>query len=348
MNQANRNQQRLDIRIPAFEKYAYCLCLHVKPATIFIAVIKLIRALLFASIVINNEFTFNDSINDPQYPQYANFDFDTRRSTASAVTILILMMIASVSALGIYSVISGKASLLMPLYAIMLCDFFFALPAFYNRDLDHTLADGLVDLKSYWPQGSQNTRYSLMLVSTIIMLIKIYFLCVIWKCYRYLRMQEILLPIHVHEIFPPHFSHHHIPSVHPDVRVVDSNNTQNIAPPPYDSIVTGLKSQPPNYEEAMKTTVLPYQTNIEQPNTQHQASLQLNNHSVIHDLTTQSIPVSDFQQTTSDDRVRIIQQLITRPEDSITDEVNTNGTPRHPVNVANINQIAPESTSVNQ
>lgn len=251
----NHQQQRraVDLRIPAIEKYAYCLCLHVKPTTIFIAVFKLIRALLFASILLNSEFTLND--------QSAGFDIDDRhRSTAAAVTILTRIVMAVVSAVAIYAVVSGRAALLMPLYAMLLVDFFFALPAFYNRDLDPSLADGLSDFKNYPAGTTQYTRYSLLIFSTITMIVKIYFLCVIWKCYRYLRLIELVSPIRLSEIYP-HI--HPSGAQYPIVRVLgstdstDLSTSHNVAPPPYESIASSMK--PPNYEEAMKTSnmVLP-------------------------------------------------------------------------------------------
>lgn len=249
----HHQQQRraVDLRIPAIEKYAYCLCLHVKPTAIFIAVFKLIRALLFASILLNTEFSMSDpSMNEPSLAAVDN----RHKSTAAAVNILSRIIMASVSAVAIYAVISGRAALLMPLYAMLLVDFFFALPAFYNRDLDSSLADGLSDFKNY-PNNNQYTRYSLMLFSTITMIVKIYFLCVIWKCYRYLRLIELVSPLRLSEIYP-HI--HPTNPQYPIVRVLggtDPNDLgpgHNVAPPPYESIASNMK--PPNYEEAMKSS----------------------------------------------------------------------------------------------
>lgn len=239
---------RADYRIPAIEKYAYCLCLHVKPTTIFIAVFKLIRALLFASILLNTEFAVSEHGD-------IGLTVDTRhQSTAAAVNILARIIMASVSAVGIYAVISGRAALLMPLYAILLVDFFFSLPAFYNRDSDPSFSsDHMGDLRAYpSPTNSQYTRYSIMLFSTLMMIIKIYFLCVIWKCYRYLRLIELVSPI----IYPPYQGGPCPIRIigRPDqdglADVVGGGN--NISPPPYESIASSMK--PPNYEEAMKAT----------------------------------------------------------------------------------------------
>lgn len=274
-NQLQHQQRRaVDLRIPAIEKYAYCLCLHVKPTTIFIAVFKLIRALLFASILLNTEFTVNDqSVNE-----FGLAMDDRHKSTAAAVNILSRIIMASVSAVGIYAVISGRAALLMPLYAILLVDFFFALPAFYNRDLDPTLVDSLADFKNYSTGNNQYTRYSLMLFSTITMVIKIYFLCVVWKCYRYLRLIELVSPIRLSEIYP--HIHQNGPQC-PIVRVLGSGDSldmstgHNTAPPPYDSIASNMK--PPNYEEAMKSSTIGFTTN---PSMSHQQTMVFTNPSV--------------------------------------------------------------------
>lgn len=253
-NQLQHQQRRaIDLRIPAIEKYAYCLCLHVKPTTIFIAVFKLIRALLFASRLLNDEFSV-----DHTDVGLSTFD-DGHRSTAAAVSILTRIIMASVSAVGIYAVISGRAALLMPLYAILLVDFFFALPAFYNRDIDPSLADNLAEFRTYSNGNNEYARYSLMLFSTITMIVKIYFLCVIWKCYRYLRLIELVSPIRLSEFYP-HIHQNGNHQYPPIVRVLGSSdsssisNSHNIAPPPYESIAANIK--PPNYEEAMKSNQL--------------------------------------------------------------------------------------------
>lgn len=242
-------RRAVDLRIPAIEKYAYCLCLHVKPTTIFIAVFKLIRSLLFASILLNTEFTLSD------HSELLTLD-ERNRSTAIAVSILSRIIIASVSALAIYAVVSSRAALLMPLYGVLLVDFFFALPAFYNRELyDPSLADNLSDLKNYHHRDpNQLPRFSVMLFSVITMIARIYFLCVIWRCYRYLRLVELVASIRINDVYP-----HIAPNIqYPVVRVLGSTDSTDLgpgcgslAPPSYDSIAASMK--PPNYEEAIKS-----------------------------------------------------------------------------------------------
>lgn len=249
-----------DLRIPAIEKYAYCLCLHVKPTTIFIGVFKLIRALLFASILLNTEITLNEQVND------LGLTVDQRhKSTAIAVNILSRIITASVSAVGIYAVISGRAALLMPLYATLLVDFFYALPDFYNTDLEVPSSDVLSEMRPYSTASNNQfpfTRYSLMLFASIQMIVKVYFLCVVWKCYRYLRLIELVSPIRISEFYP----HIHPAGGHfPIVRVLGSGDSadlstgHNMVPPPYESIASNMK--PPNYEEAMKSSSINFISN---------------------------------------------------------------------------------------
>lgn len=246
-----------DYRIPAIDKYAYCLCLHVKPTTIFIAVFKLIRALIFASQLLNLEFSANEQVND-----LGQTIEDRHKSTDIAVNLLLRMITAAVSGVGIYAVISGRATLLMPLYAMLLVDFFFALPPFYNRDLESSFADSLPDLRYY--QTSQYNRYSMMLLAILTTICKIYFLCVIWKCYRYLRLIELVSPIRFGDY--PHIQQSG-PQQYPIVRVLSgadatdfSGIAHNTAPPPYESIASTMK--PPNYEEAIKSPAMIFPTSM--------------------------------------------------------------------------------------
>lgn len=265
----HHSRRAIDLRIPAIEKYAYCLCLHVKPTTIFIAVFKLIRALLFASLLLNTEFAINEQ---GQEVSLASLE-DRHNSTAAAMSILSRFIMASVSAVGIYAVVSGRAALLMPLYAMLLCDFFFSLPTFYSREIEFADGNGFSDLRQpHHGLGGVNgvigsggahtqyTRYSIILFSTITMIIKIYFLCVVWKCYRYLRLSELISPIGLSEIYP-----HLPPAGYPVVRVLGSLDStdlsssqmsagqgQNVTPPPYETVASTMK--PPNYEEAIKSS----------------------------------------------------------------------------------------------
>ncbi len=54
----------------------------------------------------------------------------------------------------------------------------------------------VLDMRHIWPNASPNNLYtSSLLFTTLIVLFKSYFLCVVWKCYRYLRMKEMVLPL---------------------------------------------------------------------------------------------------------------------------------------------------------
>lgn len=255
-------RRTVDLRIPAIEKYAYCLCLHVKPATIFIAIFKLVRSLLFASILLNSEIAYSD------HAELAAMD-DRHRSTVIAVNIFSRIIIASVAALAIYAVMYNRAALLMPLYAVLLVDFFFALPNAYNRDPDNSnISPAFDDMKGVGPMGRENhlPRYSFVLFTTFAMIARIYFLCVIWKCYRYLRLIELVTPIRFTDVYP-HMGQN---IQYPIVRVLGSADSADLgpvcggglAPPSYDSVASSMK--PPNYEEAIKSDANLYPTPGEQ------------------------------------------------------------------------------------
>lgn len=250
-----RSQPYGHYRVPAVEKYAYCLCLHVKPTTIFIAVFKFIRALLFASILLNSEFQPpSDQELDMYYHNEMN---EEHRSMAVAVSILLRVIMASASAFAIYAVTSGRATLLMPLYSLLLIDFFFALPSFYNKNLDPQFPDGgLSDIRNYpLSNTDQYNRYSVFTLSALGMIAKVYFLCVIWKCYRYLRLTELVSEMYAQ--MPSHLARVVLEGAN-DPRDMDANHS--LAPPPYESIASSMK--PPNYEEAMKTCPNVYTINL--------------------------------------------------------------------------------------
>lgn len=293
IHQTPCQRRNVDIRIPAIEKYAYCLCLHVKPATIFIAIFKLVRALLFASILLNNEFAMD----------HGDMGFDERsRSTVIAVSIFSRIIIASVAALAIYAVLYNRAALLMPLYAVLLVDFFFSLPVLYNRELpDPHLPSPVEDMKTL--RDSHLPRYSFMLFSTLVMIVRIYFLCVIWKCYRYLRLIELVTPIArgFNGNVYPHITQN---MQYPIVRVLGNTDSTDLsptcgagvglAPPSYDSVACAMK--PPNYDEAVKSDANLY------PISQSPTSQQQQDFTTV-DLTSDNrIPSSDQHQDSHNQR----------------------------------------------
>lgn len=281
------------IHIPAVEKYAYCLCLHVKPATIFIALIKLIKTLILSSMILNDEIAFSERELESTELRH--------KSTAAAISIAMLIVVASISAVAIYAVLSNRSALLMPLYAIMLCDFFFSLPATYSREPNFTDSTFDTGIRDYGPHPNTTSyRYYSFVLATFDLLIKIYFLCVVWKCYRYLRLRELITPLRLAAEIYPHI--HHIPP-HAIVRISGSDTTDivssaSLAPPSYDAIVTSLKNQPPDYEDAIKSSNNDFSAVVvvdetSQPRAPQQQQQQQNQNSLVSET---SLPTTQDQQ----------------------------------------------------
>ena len=182
------------------------------------------------------------------------------RSTAAALAVVVYLMCATVSGMLLFGVVKSRPSYLMPFFWIQLCDFFFSLPSFLSSlyaspgspyanhyQQTHSPPGGLVG--KFWPHSSPGVApTSTLLISTCIILFKGYFLCVVWKCYRYLKMKEMVLPLHFpctslpsDLVLPPGF-------VPPSVVPVAISS---MAPPDYE---TATKSQPapPDYDTAVR------------------------------------------------------------------------------------------------
>jgi len=178
------------------------------------------------------------------------------RSTATSLAIIIYMMCATVSAMLLYGVIKSRPSYLMPFFGIQLCDFFFTLPAFmtslYSTPANHNQWEsphgnsGWMDVKRVWPNATPTAVYtSSLLVTTCIVLFKAYFLCVVWKCYRYLKMKEMILPMHL--AYNPQYPHSLPEMMLPQMMVPPST----MAPPDYEE-ATKSCAPPPDYESAVR------------------------------------------------------------------------------------------------
>jgi hypothetical protein len=177
------------------------------------------------------------------------------RSAANSLAVLIYLMAATVSAMLLFGVVQSRPSYLMPFFWIRLCDFFFSLPAFLSSlyanpayashwEQSHaTPSPGFIDVKRVWPPGSAGSNS--LLVSTCVILFKGYFLCVVWKCYRYLKMREMILPLQLS--FPA--------SVGTDICLppgfMPPPVTVTMSPPDYETATKG-SSAPPDYETAIR------------------------------------------------------------------------------------------------
>lgn len=207
------------------------------------------------------------------------------------------MMCATVAGMLLFGVVKSRPSYLMPFFWIQLCDFFFSLPSFlsslyanpahhghYGSSWSSTSGGGMsggddVTRGSGGPfmrkfgfnHGTQAGHTSSLLIATCIILFKGYFLCVVWKCYRYLKMKEMMtLPIHLSGGGSAglHAYHASALGLHVDMRnggpdivippgfnIPNPNILSSMAPPDYETATksNGAQQSPPDYEAALKT-----------------------------------------------------------------------------------------------
>jgi len=141
-----------------------------------------------------------------------------QRSNTTSLAIIIYMLLSLVSAMLLYGVLKSRPTYILPFFGIQFIDFLYTLPQFltslYSQPVNYNSwesrkSNTFLDMRHIWPNASPNNHYtSSLLFTTLIVLFKSYFLCVVWKCYRYLRMKEMVLPLQL-----PY--HHNIPN---DVR----------------------------------------------------------------------------------------------------------------------------------
>lgn len=144
---------------------------------------------------------------------------DAQRSAATTLAIVIYMMLATVSAMLLYGVLKSRPSYILPFFGVQFIDFLFTLPQYLANFYYHSSSNqfagkemfhgtngggagafshaGFFDMKHLWPSSPNYHQYpsSNLMIHTLIVIFKCYFLCVVWKCYRYLRMKEIMLPL---------------------------------------------------------------------------------------------------------------------------------------------------------
>jgi len=237
------------------------------------------------------------------------------RAAAHGLAAVIYLMCAGVSAMLLYGVVKSRPSYLMPFFWIKLCDFFFSLPTFLstlygpqhpygphhppsslaaaaNFDSgNHSNGSGL-DMRKVFPSGSSMGTHSL-LVATCVILFKGYFLCVVWKCYRYLKMREMLLPLHIVSGSGCSRTDCGIASSGRDVvippGVVLPSALNSISPPDYETATkanTGMA--PPDYETAIRQQ-------LQQENKIEEGRLEVSNSNAVEPPVSIPIPTSNLQ-----------------------------------------------------
>lgn len=232
-----------------------------------------------------------DSMNSMPQSPYARYSIhgghvtQQSRAAANGLAAVIFLMCAAVSAMLLFGVVKAKPSYLMPFFWVKLCDFFFTLPTFLSTlygphhhyghhppsslasatfdSGTHTPNPGLMDVRKVFPGGSSIGTHSL-LVSTCVILFKGYFLCVVWKCYRYLKMREMILPLHIHSSVGgcPGLSrtdggHHtsgnsHEVVIPPGLLLPSDLRSMTVSPPDYETATKTNGVAPPDYETAIR------------------------------------------------------------------------------------------------
>ena len=271
------------------ERYAYCLCLHVKPATIFIGSIRLAESLLHAARYLTAVFYNGPDMKVPQMAAYQ-------------AAIPMCLLGASVSAILLYGVTKSRPACLMPFFWLRLCEFMALLPTFISSLYDHPI-HGMYDQhpgipKSFtyerpmmWPPQGQPQPHKSLFFTTMVLMVQGYFLCVVWKCFRYLKVRELILPLHMPRsngtdlVIPP--------------GIAPPPINMNISPPDYETATKGNGPPPPDYETAMKhqaeksteqTTLDEPQQSSEEPSQSHSAPENITNTSTSTTIETQAGP----------------------------------------------------------
>ncbi|KAI7690389.1 Lysosomal-associated transmembrane protein 4B [Sarcoptes scabiei] len=181
------------------------------------------------------------------------------------ISLLMYLMLALVSAMLLYGVIKSRPRYILPFFGIQFIDYLFTLPQFFASithpyhyyvsksksmfDVQDNKTD-LDDIRNVWSYSSysSNAYTTSLLILTLIMIFKTYFLCVVWKCYRYLHMKELILPITLNA---GSFDAEHI--LPPTILVGSATNVGSVPPPNYDEATKLPDYKPPEYTTVITT-----------------------------------------------------------------------------------------------
>ncbi|XP_027201596.2 uncharacterized protein LOC113795599 [Dermatophagoides pteronyssinus] len=266
------------------ERHAYCLCLHVRPATIFVAVINLAGSLICALLT----FFFMVS-NDHQgmHSYFASRFVRDETVRINLISVLMYLLLAWVSAMLLYGVIKSKPRYILPFFGIQFIDYLFTLPQFFalftnpyhyyaatakttknmmeihgvNNVGNNVLSDSKLSTSDFDDMPNTTTVWAstyqrnfqvyttTLLVMTFFMIFKTYFLCVVWKCYRYLHMKEFILPIALSSAangINGGQLDHDLPPL-----ILNGRMAANIPPPDYDEATKLPDYKPPEYTQVV-------------------------------------------------------------------------------------------------
>lgn len=117
-------------------------------------------------------------------------------SNAIALVVIVYLVCATISGILLLGVVKSRPTYLIPFFWFQLFDFFFSLLSFlssHNTRQSHSPLIGKFSSIVTWNS----------LIPTCIIFFKGYFLCVVWKCYRYLKIQGMVLPIQCNLVMAP-------------------------------------------------------------------------------------------------------------------------------------------------
>lgn len=212
------------------------------------------------------------------------------------ISVLMYLLLAWVSALLLYGVIKSKPRYILPFFGIQFIDYLFTLPQFFALFTNpyHYYAETAKTTKNMMEMHGMNTGggaaldsklstsdfddmpnttvwtstyqrnfqvyTTTLLVMTFFMIFKTYFLCVVWKCYRYLHMKEFILPIALNAAtggLARQFDHDLPPLI------LSGRGAANVPPPDYDEATKLPDYKPPEYTQVVdvpKSEESPFRT----------------------------------------------------------------------------------------
>lgn len=146
----------------------------------------------------------NNSPNDDPSKK-GNVTLTPNRFATASLTVMFYVMIALVSAMLLYGVTKSRPSYLMPFFGMQLYNFFFSLPSSFSSFFltSHYLNQKGVSnsnsgIRRFFHSSDLATVYtSSVLFALIDFFCYAYFICAVWKCYRYLKMKELIIPLHL-------------------------------------------------------------------------------------------------------------------------------------------------------
>lgn len=281
------------------EQHGYCLCLHVRPVTIFIALVNLVGQGLVDNVVLTCLFVpalqggslictlltmFFMINNDVELDRASSHMFRDDFARVTGISILMYLLLFLVSSMLLYGVIKSKPAYILPFFGIQFIDYLFTMPQFLASIYTHpyrqyyvTKAKEQLDLmddvagESGTGKGGSNVTWntvssshesmfvSSLLFVTVILLAKTYFLCVVYKCYRYLQAKEFILPLTMHNANINSVSLLHLFEIDDQLfSILQSlstpmvvNSQSNIPPPNYEDAINVNEYKLPDYETAM-------------------------------------------------------------------------------------------------